>query len=307
MTELSLSNYSNIPTIPFDQIRDLLHDTEHNVSREDWTVLRFDNPFVDRPLEFIKQLDDLSKILKFRTKDSENYGEKYKAISIQKDYVKSQVKEADYDSVDANSFAQNLDAVNSKPLYFTPWGFTYDSDWFEKWDRNQVSESIDLISWVDRPDLKLIYEEKQKKHKSTSYLVLNDWAETFRPILGKFYDHNLLLYYGRYLLVDEKMISKTHIDSDIRIHIPIYTNDQCATEFFSPKTGESLGTFHMPADGSFYLFNGHIRHTFYNQGIKPRLHVVFLITSILRPRWRNLFTDFQDCMTKVRQANKLGK
>ena len=123
MTELSLSNYSNIPTIPFDQIRDLLHDTEHNVSREDWTVLRFDNPFVDRPLEFIKQLDDLSKILKFRTKDSENYGEKYKAISIQKDYVKSQVKEADYDSVDANSFAQNLDAVNSKPLYFTPWGF----------------------------------------------------------------------------------------------------------------------------------------------------------------------------------------
>lgn len=300
------ANYTKIPSIPFDRVRSLINETEINTTREDWTVVRIDNPLTDDSLEFIQRLDALSKSLKFRAKDSENYGEKYKAISIQKDYVKSQIKEADYDSVDANSFAQNLDAANSKPLYFTPWGFTYDASWFEKWDRNQVPESIDLISWVDRPDLKVIYEKKQKQYKSTSYHVLNDWAEAFRPILGKFYDHNLLLYYGRYLLVDEKMISKTHIDSDIRVHIPIYTNDHCATEFFSPSTGESLGTFHMPADGSFYLFNGHLRHTFYNQGVEPRLHIVFLITSILRPRWRDLFRDFQDCITKVRQANKLG-
>jgi hypothetical protein len=293
-----------MPSVKWEEIPQLVHSAE--IEQATWTVIRFENPFFKASEQFIRKLDSLSKKLNYRKKDTTIYGEKYSGISIQHDYVKDKIVDPNYDSLDASSITNNPDPKTGQTLYFTPYGYTFDSLWFEKWDKKKTEDSIDLINWDDRPDLKLSYDIKKTRTKGTSYFVLNDWADIFRPMLDTFLNSNLVLYYGRFLLTKDNMISSSHVDGDIRVHIPVYTNEYCATEFYHPQTGKSMGTFHMPADGSLYLFNGHMRHTFYNKGTMPRLHAVFCVTTMLRPAWRPLFKSYDECISNFARVNKIG-
>lgn len=60
-----------------------------------------------------------------------------------------------------------------------------------------------------------------------------------------------------------------HIDEErLCYHIPLITNDGCWFLY----EGKS---FHTPADGSLYIVNNGIPHTFVNSGSEPRVHIMF--------------------------------
>ena len=49
--------------------------------------------------------------------------------------------------------------------------------------------------------------------------------------------------------------------------------------FFYDNQKKLIGEYHLPADGSFYLFNSWLPHCFGNMGDKDRLHAVFAFTD----------------------------
>jgi hypothetical protein len=62
-----------------------------------------------------------------------------------------------------------------------------------------------------------------------------------------------------------------HRDPTPRIHIPIETNDRC--RFYSHNPREEPAEY-MPADGSIYLVDTRINHTFKNESNQRRVHIV---------------------------------
>jgi hypothetical protein len=70
-----------------------------------------------------------------------------------------------------------------------------------------------------------------------------------------------------YRIVKPNMCYNWHIDSmKTCLHIPLLTNEGC-------KFVYEDRVFSMPADGSVYMVNNSIYHTFINAGITPRLHI----------------------------------
>jgi hypothetical protein len=70
-----------------------------------------------------------------------------------------------------------------------------------------------------------------------------------------------------YRIVKPNMCYNWHIDSmKTCLHIPLLTNEGC-------KFVYEDRVFSMPADGSVYMVNNGIYHTFINAGITPRLHI----------------------------------
>lgn len=69
---------------------------------------------------------------------------------------------------------------------------------------------------------------------------------------------------------------KPHIDYNtdysIRIHIPIFTNEQ--SHFCYVKKDGSVEALHMPADGRMWFVNNGYTHYVTNLGTTPRLHIV---------------------------------
>jgi len=62
-----------------------------------------------------------------------------------------------------------------------------------------------------------------------------------------------------------------HRDTTPRIHIPIETNEKCRFYFYNPSEEPAE---YMPADGSIYLVNTKINHTFKNESNQRRIHIV---------------------------------
>lgn len=298
---INQEKYSPIPTVTPTEAWNSIRQAETD-GRTTWTVLRLENKL---SMNFINDIEIVSRNLNFKYKDSSANGEKYSAISLQKNYIDEHIREPYYDNVDTSLFTHLLDTKAGKIYYTTPYGLTYDRHWRDKFQQDGHIDNIDFIDLTLNSHLKEDWDTRKLRHQDTTYLILNDFAEIFRPLVSKFFLSQLILYYGRFMRINEEMVSNDHVDGDVRIHIPIYTNETCATRFFHPVSGCSLGTFHMPADGSIYLFNGHMRHQFYNQSKLPRLHAVFLITSMLRPGFSNIFKDFQDLVDNYKRVNKL--
>lgn len=286
-----MSDVNEIKEIDISKVNSLI-----SRARKDWLVLKFKNPLNVDPMEFLNQINELAKEKQFRYKDNRAYGEHYSGISLQKNIINDLVTEPDYDSLDASTFSSEFDFVAKKTVYFTPKGWTYD----EAWEKKKDPEIIDMS---DKPNLKQMWDLKITKKQTTSYFVLNDWAHLFKDVLSDFCSRKLSLYYGRLLESEPNLVSRIHTDGDTRLHIPIYTNENCVTEFYDSTGKKLLRKYHMPADGYFYLFNGRVPHKFYNLGDQPRLHTIFLITY--ENRWPKLFKSYDDCLNNIKKANNL--
>lgn len=258
-----------------------------------WTVLKFKIPSVSNPAQIADQIKSLTDSKTFYQKDTDIYGESYSGLSIQKNFIEELIEQADYDSVNASSYLHNYDHVTGRQIFFTEKGFLFDSS------NPNIKEYVDFSQ---RPDLHQAWIKKAARKRSNTYFVLNDWASMFKDLLEVFASNGLLLYYGRLLKAQSGLKSWVHSDSDVRVHIPIYTNEDCVTEFYSPDL-KLIGQYHMPVDEYFYLFNAYVQHKFYNNGKEDRLHGVFLITG--DNLWKNKFSSYEELLDKFRSLNNL--
>lgn len=72
-----------------------------------------------------------------------------------------------------------------------------------------------------------------------------------------------------YRLIMQNTCYNWHVDTGrFCVHIPLITNPGCRFVY-------ETRTFSMPADGSAYVVNNGVYHTFVNAGPKPRLHLTF--------------------------------
>lgn len=86
---------------------------------------------------------------------------------------------------------------------------------------------------------------------------------------------------SRFAILMPGAVGKLHTDYDtdysIRVHYPIYTNEECKMGFV-PAGGETQ-EFFLPSDGHFYFINQGIPHYVYNKSDKPRIHLVITLES----------------------------
>lgn len=74
---------------------------------------------------------------------------------------------------------------------------------------------------------------------------------------------------ANYRMVMPNTCYNWHVDKGkVCVHVPIITNPGC-------KFIYEHKAFSMPADGSAYVVNNGIAHTFMNAGPEPRLHLTF--------------------------------
>ena len=74
---------------------------------------------------------------------------------------------------------------------------------------------------------------------------------------------------ANYRIVMPNTCYNWHVDTGkVCVHVPIITNPGC-------KFIYEHKSFSMPADGSAYVVNNGIPHTFMNAGPEPRLHLTF--------------------------------
>jgi hypothetical protein len=72
-----------------------------------------------------------------------------------------------------------------------------------------------------------------------------------------------------YRLIMPNTCYNWHVDTgQFCVHIPLITNAGCRFVY-------ETRAFSMPADGSAYVVNNGIPHTFVNAGTEPRLHLTF--------------------------------
>ena len=100
----------------------------------------------------------------------------------------------------------------------------------------------------------------------------NSLGDKFICVFEKF---PFSLFQGRVLITKPGCQIPTHNDGKFRLtlHVPILTNPQCSFEI----GGDSL---HLPADGSSYILNTRLEHSFTNQGTTARVHLVFSLWPI---------------------------
>ena len=77
------------------------------------------------------------------------------------------------------------------------------------------------------------------------------------------------IYRLRIIRREPSSFYKIHVDGLPRVHLPILSHENCAMLFPTVDFMKS-----MNADGSVYIMNSKIPHTFVNWGQLPRLHLV---------------------------------
>lgn len=102
----------------------------------------------------------------------------------------------------------------------------------------------------------------------------NEIGHQFGFVYEMFATHGIKLERGRVLKASAGHVHSEHLDYDIRIHLPVFTNPDCQMVY----NGQH---YHMPADGFLYLINGFRLHHFFNHGSQDRVHLVWLIQSEL--------------------------
>lgn len=287
---------TEIPEISFESLISYLQVQ----TKKTWSIVKFKNPLSEDHIEFIKKIERLSRTRVFYAKDGGKYKEPYEGVSLQKNIFPDEVIHPDSDSLNEISGGGFVDKKTNEIFYSTQKGITRDKEYFKK-----AENEIEYINFDQRPDLYDIYLNRHKRPRTTTYMVLNNWASMFKPLLSSFIKNNIILYRGRFLLNYPGMTSNPHVDLDARLHIPIYTNENCRTEFYDDDNN-IIGNYFMPADGYFYLFNGHLLHKFYNKGSSFRLHVIFGLTHGLVPRWESKYKNFNQVKKDFIEKNNIS-
>lgn len=283
-----------IKTIRLDQVP-LFVDA---ASKLEWTVFRIDPDTVSLPENFIEKVKELSEQRPYLKKDPGTYGEFYEGVSIQYSARQSgSEQERNYGSVHAKGTIDRFDPYLKQKIYFTGTGFSL------KDPRRHPKNEIVNLDLSNRIDLQEILDTALRKNNITTYLFLNQWATIFKDIISQFLDLNIITYYGRFLRTLPGQSAAIHSDRDVRLHIPIYTNEGCYTTFYTSSLA-SLGKYHLPADGSIYIYNTHTLHDFFNSGSEPRLHAIFSITDKIVPSWKKEFSSTEEIKLKMKEHLK---
>ena len=272
-------NYSEINTISMDQV----HEYVKNSRTSNWCVVRIE-PFWDQQ-KFLEDIRANSQVVPYMKKDPETYSESYEGISIQKTKHEKTVEEENYNSVMRNSLpGEPIYLANDEKqvVYFTREGFS-----------RTPFPNLDMIT-DPTPALTTLWNQLNDKPAISAPQYLNDWASPWSDFLLKFVERNLINIRGRYLRSYSGQYAKRHVDGECRLHVPLWTNDKCFTAFFDKNNDyKQIGKFNMPADGSAYLFNAHVLHSFGNFGDDIRTHAVFGITHEYHVSWKHYQPDLK--------------
>ena len=271
---------NHIPTVNFNSIMTFLKSAQ----RTNWTILRVEDSICN--LEFVNKINELSKTVAFKSKDNskvyEGIGIQYKSTDITEDEKK-------YNTLDSYS---NYVAFEEEIGDFVSYDkkekcYIVISD-LRKIKLSEVSKNLrdrakELDDKVNDSNLQVL-----------DHIFLNEWAKLFKDFALHFLNNNIFLYRGRLLNCKYgKLGSAVHVDNNVRLHIPIYTNKKCTTTFYD-KQKKLIGEYHMPADGSFYLFNSWLPHSFRNIGDEDRLHAVFSFDDQLPKKFNNIYKSTND-------------
>jgi len=94
----------------------------------------------------------------------------------------------------------------------------------------------------------------------------------FDSIIAKLKEKNINATRGRFMLMMHKTCLTVHADPSPRLHIPIYTNDNCMMIF-----GEKV--IKLPFGKTYYV-DTTIPHTALNASKDPRVHLIFSVEEI---------------------------
>ena len=274
------STMNHIPTVNFNSIMTFLKSAQ----RTNWTILRVEDSICN--LEFVNKINELSKTVAFKSKDNSKV---YEGIGIQ------------YKSDDITEDEKKYNTLDSYSNYVA---FEEEIGDFVSYDKKEKCYIV--ISDLRKIKLSEVSKDLQDRAKELDdkvndsnlqvldHIFLNEWAKLFKDFTLHFLNNNIFLYRGRLLNCKYgKSGSAIHVDNNVRLHIPIYTNKKCTTTFYD-KQKKLIGEYHMPADGSFYLFNSWLPHSFRNLGDEDRLHAVFSFDDQLPKKFNTIYKSTND-------------
>ena len=168
-----------------------------------------------------------------------------------------------------------------------------------------VFKLIELYGWSKNNSLSLVYDYErdaahthQRVHGEATRRSIKDgrvvrqdvwydrWIPTLdAPALKEVWEDMEIrsrtgVYRMRIMKLDPMGCLSFHTDPVVRYHIPIVTNPSA---FFFIEGNKlryennrvyGMGTYHLPATGAVYRVDTRKRHTVYNGGPEPRIHVV---------------------------------
>jgi hypothetical protein len=274
-------NYSEIKTIPLSEVANYVKSAKDGK----WCVVRIE-PFWDRE-KFLEDLRENSLLVPYMKKDPEIYSESYEGISIQKTKHELTSHQENYNSIQRNVLPGEPILFGDGTLYFTKEGFS-----------KTPLPNVQLIEMDEKK--REVWKTILSKPTVTAPQYLNDWAGVFSDFLIRLAEKGLVCLRGRYLRTIPGQYAGRHWDGECRLHIPLWTNDKVFTTFFDAKRNyEQINKYHMPADGSAYLFNAYVAHNFGNFGDELRTHAVFGIVSQYHSSWKEFqphLTTYEDVL-----------
>ncbi len=129
----------------------------------------------------------------------------------------------------------------------------------------------DWVAYDNNPDGKLPLRKKiykQEDFNITCDMYKDTYFATIIDEIKKQYN----IVRGRFMLMEHKTCLTYHTDITPRIHIPIYTNDDCMMII------DDI-VYRLPF-GATYFVNTRVKHTALNASKDARVHLVFCVDMI---------------------------
>jgi hypothetical protein len=154
---------------------------------------------------------------------------------------------------EARDLVQRIPFENNQTQFSLQVKHPNESDWYTSCGRIQQGDKK-----INEEDFKYI----QPELKGSS---IEKWLLSFdRPI-----------FRARLMVMNPRTTYSIHMDPTPRIHLPLITNVQCLMCFPRDQVMR-----HLQADGTSYLVNTTVPHTFMNCSTEQRIHIVASVENI---------------------------
>ena len=140
-------------------------------------------------------------------------------------------------------------------------------------DENSISGgNVRGIYWT-KPDTTNYEEQRLEPVKESLYTELcPEFKDTYVEEVYNLVKSKFKIGRMRFLMKPPRTCLSWHRDPEMRLHIPIITNEGC-------KMVIEDTAFHMPADGSAYITDNTKYHNFFNGSEIERVHLVATLTD----------------------------
>jgi hypothetical protein len=128
----------------------------------------------------------------------------------------------------------------------------------------------DWVEYDKNPNGKLPLRKNIYKQEDFTELC-NIYNNTYFKTVVEKINQQYNITRGRFMLMEHKTCLTYHTDQSPRIHIPIYTNENCMMIIDDQVVRLSFGNT--------YLVDTTLQHTALNASKDPRVHLVFCITN----------------------------